>query len=697
MAEDKKDQKSIPIHKKPKTDKQKEKERERRRKRRQRKKVKIGEDLSLFLSSKDEGVKSKGDFDAGGVDFEQNDLEHQEPNYPVNVPVEDINLLTSKDKNTDKFKKKTKISNKIDQDITKSELTKETLKNDQSDDSEDHSLDLPQIPVIPDQNLPDKEDDIEVDHQEDKVFSDQSLDDQSKLNGLEVPKLGAKELNENADIGGNIPLKSDAVEMNPSLDEVSNDTDKNMNMAEDEKLVESEVSKGSEESDKDDINEIGDLGAKNQEADLSVTDEKKNEGHNFNEDEVLSLESKEDDGQQEDSILTNNDGIDDDDIEVNTHLDGESDTDLEPSKNIFEETPVYESQKLDNDETMDGANEVESINNEENEKLNRVDEDDSEGNTNNQEEVERIRQSLINNNDIPVLEEENDGEWIIGKLIKSIVSVVVIIILAIGAFWVGSKIHILDFVKGVFNGKKVELIEGDDQNVTIDINMQKQLGFYGSKIFSRNLGDIRDLGYNVFFVAHYFGKLMDPVFYGETGITAALYYGYGQDSQYFENKFIYYVKLLGRIKEANKVDVNALLSGKVDREATLNAYLNELKAVFEEGNAMRKEINVQVDDFQISLASLNEDHDRYQNDFFVALNANLAEKSNELMKQFVLNSQKQVELKAKMSGMARLSQDYTDNLLKMQARIVGVEQNMDALISGVRFTEIPGSNLNLID
>ncbi len=581
MAEDKKDQKSTPINKKPKTDKQKEKERERRRKRRQKKKVKIGEDLSLFLSSKDEGIKSKGDFKADIADFEQDNSDHQERNYPI------------------------------------PELSQQSSKTNQSDDFEDQSLDLPQIPVVPDQNSSNLKDDVGTGHDEDTVFSNQSFEGQN--------------------------------------------------------------------------------------VDLSFKDKEESEGSNLKENEVLDVskvESKEldeENEQQEESILETNDEIDDENVEVDTPLDDENDIRVESSKNIFEETPVYESQKLNDDEEMDRESEEENVNNEENEKIDRVDEDDNEGNINNQEEAEIIRQSLINNNDSPLLEEETGGDWIISKLIKSIVSIVVIIILAIGAFWFGSKLHILDFVKGVFNWKKVEVIEGDNQNVTIDINMQKQLGFYGSKIFSRNLGDTRDLGYNVFFVAHYFGKLMDPVFYGETGITAALYYGYGQDSQYFENKFIYYVKLLGRIKEANKVDVNVLLNGKVDRDATLNAYLKELKGIFEEGNAMRKEINVQVDEFQISLASLNEDHDRYQNDFFAALNANLAEKSNELMKQFVLNSQKQVELKAKMAAMARLSQDYTDQLLKMQARIVGVEQNMDALISGVRFTEIPGSDLNLID
>ncbi|MCC7432033.1 hypothetical protein IT412_00755 [Candidatus Peregrinibacteria bacterium] len=280
--------------------------------------------------------------------------------------------------------------------------------------------------------------------------------------------------------------------------------------------------------------------------------------------------------------------------------------------------------------------------------------------------------------------------------LKYIGAIMIVLILAIGAFWIGSSLKILENIGGWFTPKPgQEMVIGDNSKVIIDANAQRKWGFFAAVRFGENMGDKRDLGFNVFFNANYFGKLKDPVFYGETGISASIYYGFGKDDLYQKNRFIYYVSYLRRIVFANQVKVADVLNNKQRRDVALDDYTSQIKELFESGNKLRKEINVQIDEFKIAFNSLNGEKDRYETDFFASLSETEGEKADLLLQKFIETSQKQIEVKAKLAALTQLSQNYETLLIKLKLRIEAIEKNRDALISGVTVEDIPGSDIDL--
>jgi hypothetical protein len=165
---------------------------------------------------------------------------------------------------------------------------------------------------------------------------------------------------------------------------------------------------------------------------------------------------------------------------------------------------------------------------------------------------------------------------------------------------------------------------------------------------------------------------------------------------YINNRFVMYVKYLEKLQNANTVDVYNVMDGKLRRDEALKKYLTDSRAIFEQGNTLRKEINVQVDDFKVSLNSITPDKDKYELDFFASL-ANLeADKADMLIKKFIETSQKQVEIKAKLAAMSKLSEYYEKVLINLKIKLDAVDKNQEALVSGIQVTDVPGVNLNLV-
>ena len=295
-------------------------------------------------------------------------------------------------------------------------------------------------------------------------------------------------------------------------------------------------------------------------------------------------------------------------------------------------------------------------------------------------------------------EEPANKPGIVWPILKNVISIVIFLAVLIGAFWLGASLHLVDTVTGWFKSKPgLELVVGNNDKVNFDVEMMRRMGFYTAKVFGANGGDQRYRMDAAFYNAYYFGKLKDPISITETGFSAAIYYGFGRDMEYVRNKFIYYVRFLAKIRNANQVDVGASLNGKLRRDEALDQLVADLEAVFDEGNKLRKEINVQVDDLKISVNSLNPDKDRYEADFFSSLEKAEAEKASLLIDKFIESSQKQIELKAKLAALTQLSADYENDLINLKLKLEGISKNRAALIEGVTVTEVPGSNINLVN
>ena len=296
---------------------------------------------------------------------------------------------------------------------------------------------------------------------------------------------------------------------------------------------------------------------------------------------------------------------------------------------------------------------------------------------------------------LPVMEEETNFG---GELMKKVLGVAIFVVLIIGAFWLGSSLKLVDKVMDLFKPGDVRLVlqSSDPELQVVDLELLRGNGFRTAEMFGENAGDNTDTAYPAFKVAYYFGKLSEPVWVGETGISAALYYGFREEEDFLKNRFIFYVEELEKLYNTNTVDIDEYLSQSVRRDLALDKYLEDLQRAFDEGNALRKEIGLQVDELKIALNSTNPDKDRYEADFFNSLNNYQGEKADELLGAFIEVTQKQAEFKAKEAALSNLYSSYETILLSMKVRIEAINKNKGALVTGVKVRDIPNSGLNLV-
>ncbi|MBD3270803.1 hypothetical protein GF376_04720 [Candidatus Peregrinibacteria bacterium] len=302
-------------------------------------------------------------------------------------------------------------------------------------------------------------------------------------------------------------------------------------------------------------------------------------------------------------------------------------------------------------------------------------------------------------------QEDNDNESIdlnkevYGKffeVLKKVVAYIIVIILIIGAFWLGSSLKLYDRIIGLFNFQVEQSEEEPEIEESLEFDLKDFPIIETAIIFGKNAGDSEDIVAVIFRNVIYFGKLQDPIRIQQTGLTTAVYYGLLLDQIEAENKFIEYTNYLRQIRNIYTVDIYDLLNQSVDREDKLIEFIDQSKAIFTQGNTFRKQMNTEVDDLTISLNSLAPDKQRFEQDFFIALENLEGEKANLLLNSFVEVTQKQNELKAKVSALQKLLEYYEDILLKLQVRIRALETNFDALVEGIRVVNIPGANVDLV-
>ncbi len=246
-------------------------------------------------------------------------------------------------------------------------------------------------------------------------------------------------------------------------------------------------------------------------------------------------------------------------------------------------------------------------------------------------------------------------------------------------------------VMALFVPKKEEIIE-----VHVSENDQRMFGINTANLFAANFGSVKDYTPNQIIVADYFGRLMEPQVKGETGITAASYFGELMDQAKDINEFVKYMENLAALQNRYKVDVYAMLDMTLKRDSALLAYLADLKAAREKSLEMYRSIKVNIDDIKLSYDSLTPDKTKYEGDFFTAMSELQPEKSDVLLKGFVDVVQKQAALKARLGALDQLAAYYENALSKLDKRISAVEQNQEALINGIRVVDVPGSGVDVI-
>lgn len=265
------------------------------------------------------------------------------------------------------------------------------------------------------------------------------------------------------------------------------------------------------------------------------------------------------------------------------------------------------------------------------------------------------------------------------------------LLLVLGVGYLGYTQNWLVWMMDLFKEKEKPAVVGIS-----DERVMSENGVLTALIAGNNIGSVRDLVPAQIIVAEMYGLMREPSLSGETGISAATYFGELMDEKGFVNQFVVYVQFIENMRNMYRADVYALLDMSTRRSDDLEEYLAELKRYRVEGNKNLILIGVFADDLVKSYNSLTPDKTKLESDFFGALEELEAEKSDTILKSFIDVSQKQVALKARISAITKLKTYYEYALERLDLRIEGIEKNKQALIEGIRVVEVPGSGIDLI-
>ncbi len=276
---------------------------------------------------------------------------------------------------------------------------------------------------------------------------------------------------------------------------------------------------------------------------------------------------------------------------------------------------------------------------------------------------------------------------------------IIILMVIVGLGWGGYTIYTNEYHVGVY-----KYFAGFFEQQPVDKTPQVPLtpqelrgfGFNAAAIFAENKGSVMNRVPEYIEVALLYGELREARVSGETGISAATFYGELKDEAEDIDQYVEYVSNLARVQAIYGIDVYEMLNRTAHRDKDLLTYLSDLKRVKEESQAIFEEIGIVRDDLTVAFASLTPDKTQYEQDFFVSLEELKGEKSDLLLKSFIDASQKQVALKARINALNRLLVYYKNALQRLDLRILAVESNMDALIQGIRVVEITGGGVDVI-
>lgn len=289
---------------------------------------------------------------------------------------------------------------------------------------------------------------------------------------------------------------------------------------------------------------------------------------------------------------------------------------------------------------------------------------------------------------------------IFGKLNIRVVGglVSVLVVVGLGYFGFTQKWHeqAWGFVSGTFGSFFKPKAEEPKVEIKPDVNDQRAFGITTGLLFAGNKGAASDRLPGNIWIALYYGALQEPRVQGETGVSAATFFGELRDQADFVNVYVEYVDNLEHMQSLYKTDVYKLLDKTTKRDQALLQHLDELKAMREEGLRIQTQLGINLDDLKVSYESLNGEKNKGESDFFAALADLQGQKSDTLLKQFIEVSQKQVALKARIAALSKLQAYYVTALARLDKRLEAIDKNRDPLIQGIRVVDVPGSDLDLI-
>lgn len=283
---------------------------------------------------------------------------------------------------------------------------------------------------------------------------------------------------------------------------------------------------------------------------------------------------------------------------------------------------------------------------------------------------------------------------------------IVVLLLALGwGLVVGynAKLHekLFGLISGTFSGisnifKFKPAEQAPPQQILLTDKDFVEMGLTTAAVFGHNSGSNNGLIPDQIKVATFFGQLLEPKVQGETGLTAAIFYGELKDQATEINEFVSYMSNLAELQNLYKINVYQMLDQTTKRDTTLLDYLDKLQKAKVKSNQVLSKIGINMADLQKSFDSLSPSKTQTETDFFAAMSALQPEKSDTLLKEFVDIVQKQAALKARLGALIKLTSYYQIVLASLDKRIQAVDKNKEALIQGIRVIDVPGGGVDII-
>lgn len=156
-------------------------------------------------------------------------------------------------------------------------------------------------------------------------------------------------------------------------------------------------------------------------------------------------------------------------------------------------------------------------------------------------------------------------------------------------------------------------------------------------------------------------------------------------------------RLIGQIQNALSVDLFQYLNQSVSRADALDSYLHLLSQLLNKTQERMNDLNTKVTFLDANSSSRNQEISQSEQQFFQQLNALNGMNAEEELKRFIDLRENQAEIRAKLGAYRSLYNYYSFFRPRLENLIREIQLNREALIAGVRVTEIQNMTLPLIN
>lgn len=193
----------------------------------------------------------------------------------------------------------------------------------------------------------------------------------------------------------------------------------------------------------------------------------------------------------------------------------------------------------------------------------------------------------------------------------------------------------------------------------------------------------------------YFGDTNPPLLVFYSGIDTALIFG--GINKYPIVDFAKYVRALAELRNVYKTDIHAILDASPSRLSTLENHISVFENTLAGAKSKNEEMLAQMAEVKGIYDSIVLSKGGYETKFFGDVAALDANSSYVSLEQFIVKYKEQVDFKSRYNAMVKLNEYYQSALVRAEARLSDIKANIDPLVTGVKVTDIVGSQIDLIE